>query len=138
MLFKPRPLFAVLWMAALLLPGREAVAQSEDYLKELDSEASDLTLDRQTEDRGREGGDIRDAVRLTEVPVEEPLQFGSGLSREDFEKALKRNLMGSYLFYRRLSAERQNQIYNAYLENPDPEVLRQAIVQSMKQQRGAE
>ena len=133
--FSQKPIVVVFGLV-LLWFGAGAVAQDGNYLKELDSEASDLSLDRQTRSNGETGGDIRDAARLSELPVDDELDLGAGLSREDFEKALQRNLMGSYLFYKRLSRDRRDQVYQAYLKNPDPQGLRQIIMKSLKQQRG--
>ncbi len=109
-------------------------AQSENYLKELDDEVSDLNLDSQTEITEDEPGGIRGAA--SGVPPEHPLDLAPGLSMEDFEKALKRNYMGSYTFYRHLDPEYRRAVYSAYRKDPDPERLRKMIRNALKDQRG--
>jgi len=109
---------------------------NDDYLKQLDTEASGLSLDRKTRRQAEESTDMRGAVRLTEVPTEEAHELIPGLSREEFERSLKRNYMGSYTFYRRLQPQRQEQIYRAYQQDPDPDKLRSTIMKALQQQRG--
>jgi hypothetical protein len=119
----------------LMMVSAAAAAQAgDDYLKQLDSEASELNLDRETRRQAEESGDMRNAAGLAEVPAEEAHVLLPGLSREGFERSLKRNYMGSYTFFRRLSPQRQGEIYDAYRQDPDPRKLRLKIMKALKKQ----
>ncbi len=135
-MFKQHPAILAIGMA-LLLSAPGLVAQTgDDYLRQLDSEASDLNLDAETRGRKEGEGDMRSAVRLTEVPADDASELAPGLSREAFEASLKRNYMGSYTFFLRLSPERRDALYASYLKDPDPQRLRDRILKALKQQRG--
>lgn len=52
----------------------------------------------------------------------------SGLSRSDFEKALKQLFYGSYLFYNKLNDTQQQQAYEAYTSDSRIEHVRAQIM----------
>ena len=131
-----KPMSGIILGLLLALVSSARAQEADAYLRELDSEASDLSLDRKTQRKPNESLDMRSAARLAEVPAEEAHDLVPGLSREAFEKSLKRNYMGSYTFYRRLSPERQDAIFAAYQQNADPQALRKKIMKALKQQRG--
>ncbi len=123
----------------LLASGIVAAQQSDDYLRQLDEEAGDLSLDRKTRNKDRIEKNMRSAAGLAEVPVDDAAEaeaLGTGLSRKDFEEMLRKNYFGSYSFYRRLNEENQARIHQRYLQDADPVKLRKAILESLKRQRG--
>ena len=106
-------------------------AQSNsDYLKSLESEASNLNLDSETKSsekkiklfsgdlQGKQGGAITELL--------------PGLTIEQFEIVLKNNYIGSYLFYKRLNESQQEEVYQFYKNNPDPQKVREKILQVNK------
>lgn len=113
----------------LLCPAVWAQAE-EDYLQSIDGEASDLNLDSQTKSQESE-------VHLFSSDVD-PGQAGaikelaSDLSLEQFQVVLKNNYIGSFLFFQRLSEEKQLEVYQYYLQNPDPQKIREKILQVNK------
>lgn len=58
-------------------------------------------------------------------------KIDQGLSMEQFEKTLKSNFYGSYLFYSALSDAKQTVVYEEYKKNNDIEHLREVIQQQM-------
>jgi len=123
----------------LLASGPVVAQQSDDYLRQLDEEAGDLSLDRKTRNEDRIEKNMRSATGLAEVPVDEADKarvLDGGLSREDFESMLRKNYFGSYSFYRRLNEENRARIHQRYLQDADPVKLRKAILESLKRQRG--
>ena len=131
---KQKPGVVVIGLALMMVSTAAATQPGDDYLKQLDREASELSLDRKTRRQAEESGDMRNATGLAEVPADEAHELVPGLSREDFERSLKRNYMGSYTFFRRLSPERQRAIYDAYQQDPDPGKLRLKIMKALKKQ----
>lgn len=103
---------------------------NSDYLSSLEDEASGLSLDSQTKNiqkkssligsglEGQQGGEISDLL--------------PGLSIEKFELLLKSNYIGSYLFYKRLSMDKKEEVYGFYQSNPDPQKVREKILQLSK------
>ena len=59
-------------------------------------------------------------------------ELSAGLPKTDFEDLLEHNYMGSYLFYKRLTAEQQQVVYEFYLQNPDPKEIRLHILRVKK------
>lgn len=114
----------------------QALAQSSPgYLESLQNEAEGLSLDKSTET----------VVNPTSPPPRgNPLtatqgnhagaieEFASGLSVEQFEQLLQHNYMGSYLFYKRLGQVHKDEVYRFYQQNPNPDQVRQKILQIKK------
>lgn len=127
-------------IAGLSLAIRPLQAQSsDDYLKQLDSEASDLSLDRKTHstENPARARDMRSATGVVGVPANgEDQGLPPGLTQDAFEQALKQHYMGSYIFYRRLNQEDRLQLYRDYQQDPDPIRLRQKILNMLKHRRG--
>ncbi len=130
---------AVLWVKILCLHlfVNAAYAQSSnsDYLNSLEGEASGLELDGQTKNlqkksfaakeklfngvaQGKKGGAIAELL--------------PGLTIEQLGIVLKNNYMGSYLFFKRLSDSGQEEVYQFYKNNPDPQKVREKILQVNK------
>ncbi len=103
---------------------------SDEYLKSLQGEAETVTLDEQTQLHSQAAGN---------VPGVSPLEGGeadslvSGLTIEQFENVLKKNYIGSYLFYKRLSDNQKKEVFTSYQENPSPDSVRNIILKVSKQ-----
>jgi len=119
----------------LLLLMNNAYSQvNSDYLKSLDSEASGLSLDSETKGSPKER--LSKTIKLFSEGGE--AQGGAisdlfpGLSQQQFEMVLKNNYIGSFLFYKRLSKEKKEEVYGFYQNNPDPVKVREKILQVNK------
>jgi hypothetical protein len=112
-----------------LVVGSAAAAQSnDDYLKSLQGEAENITMDKQTELEAIHGKISASVSAQEQIPN----SLISGLSIELFEKVLKQNYMGSYLFYKRLNDSQKVEVYSFYQGNPDPDSVRDKILQVSK------
>jgi hypothetical protein len=116
--------FFVCWFLA----GSAAAQSNADYLKSLQGEAENITLDKETELKTN-----RSKISATVAgPDEAPNSLVSGLSVEQFEKVLQKNYIGSYLFYKRLSNSQKDEVYSFYQGNPDPDAVRDEILKVRK------
>ena len=103
---------------------------SDEYLKSLQGEAETVTLDEQTQLHSQGTGN---------VPGVSPLEGGeadslvSGLTIQQFENVLKKNYIGSYLFYKRLNDNQKKEVFASYQENPSPDSVRNIILKVSKQ-----
>lgn len=115
--------------------GDAAAQSSPSYLESLQNEAAGLSLDKSTETAVKPtsprtiGNPLTAAQGDHAGAIEE---FASGLSVEQFEQLLKHNYMGSYLFYKRLGQLHKDEVYRFYQQNPDPDQVRQKILQIKK------
>ena len=123
----------------LMIFSSSVFAQSgSDYLKALEGEAENLSLDKGTK---AGGGNFNPQIpQAAETKPEwDPGESGAiralqpGLSIAHFAEVLKNNYIGSYIFYKRLSNESKQEVYNYYLETPDSEKVRDKIIQVSKQ-----
>ena len=127
-------LIAVLTL--LCLPVDNGQAQSASgYLETLKDEASGLKIDSKsaadetTEDRSsrlQDQGLAKDHAGAIE-------ELETGLTIEQFAIRLKHNYIGSYLFFRRLNEEQQSEVFAFYQQNPNPQKIREKILQVSKQ-----
>ncbi len=106
---------------------------NSDYLKSLEGEASTLHLDGQTEkllsnNTGTPNSDS-DSNKGGDISRLQP-----GLTLEQFEIAMKDNYIGSFLFYKRLAEEQKKRVYAFYQANPDPNKIREKILQEHKKE----
>ena len=111
-------------------------AQSDsDYLKSLEGEVSTLSLDNQTKNS------VRKPPKKTLRTFSEGLgrikggaisELIPGLTIDQFERVLKNNYIGSYLFYKRLNSSKKDQVYSFYQKSPDPNEVRKKILQVSK------
>jgi hypothetical protein len=112
-----------------LVVGSVVAAQSNaDYLKSLQGEAENVTLDKKTEletTRSKISASVSGPGQISNSLV-------SGLTVEQFEKVLQKNYMGSYLFYKRLSDSQRAEVYSFYQGNPDPDSVRDKILKVSK------
>lgn len=116
-----------------LLGAPSTIAQTTNYLDALDAEATELKLDDGTKSQQQsaqqpsatsivseglnadQGGAISDLV--------------PGLTQPIFEQVLEKNYIGSFLFYKRLNDNQKQQVYVFYQSNPDPDKVREKILQ---------
>jgi hypothetical protein len=124
-------LFAVSLL--FLVPAQQVYAQvSSSYLDSLEGEASGLRLDTQTK--------VLPQKKAATIRRSEMVQGGAisdlkeGFSVEKFEQILKTNYIGSYFFYKRLNQRQQEKVFLFYQDNPDPQKLRDKILQVTKEQ----
>ena len=124
-------LFAV--SLVFLVPAQKVYAQvSSSYLDSLEGEASGLRLDNQTK--------VLPQKKAATIRRSETVQGGAisdlkeGFSIEKFEQILKNNYIGSYLFYKRLNERQQEKVFLFYQDNPDPQKVRDKILQLTKEQ----
>ena len=131
-----KALLLLLALCSLSLSMGKSLAQtSQKYLETLQDEASGLTLDKSTESEVKPVSPPTSGNPLTANPggqsgaIEE---FAAGLSMQQFEELLKHNYIGSYLFYKRLGQPHKDEVYRYYQQNPDPNQVRQKILQIKK------
>ncbi len=106
------------------------------YLDALENEAEGLTLDKEaaskkksslsespitSENTGKENNQSGEIVNLT-----------SGLSLEDLGEVLKNNYMGSYLFYKNMTASQKSEVFEFYRKNPGINQVREKIIEVKK------
>lgn len=119
-------LLPLLWIGVASLVEAQT---SSSYLDALAGEAEDLAVDNKT--RARSPASSR-------VPLTSADQVGSpgqavgdlvpDLTPDQFEQALKRNYIGSYLFYSRLSTASKDEVFEAYQADPSPDAVRAKIL----------
>ena len=115
--------------------GESHAQSSSNYLETLQDEAEGLVLDKQTESEAQPTGTPPVGNPLTDATKDQAgaiKAFTSGLSVEQFENLLKHNYIGSYLFYKRLGQVQKDEVYEFYQQNPDPDQVRQKILQIKK------
>jgi len=56
------------------------------------------------------------------------------LSKKGLEQALKGRFYGTFMFYRQLTRSQQNTVYAIYQRNPSVEVVREKVVNLLKEQ----
>lgn len=110
----------------------EAQTNNDAYLKSLAGEAEGLSVDSQTE-VDPAGGNTSGGLSSTADPSGSPSGITGGLSREEFEKDLQNNYIGSYLFYKRLSDSQKDEVFASYQADPSPDSVREKILQVSKQ-----
>lgn len=108
------------WICLALVPG---LSLADAYLDSLQKEASAIKVDPNTA-QGQAG-----ATRGAAAGTSSTNSLPPGLSRADFESHLEQKYFGSYSFYKKLDAERQERVYKAYTTRPDAEYIRQEIKQ---------
>ena len=126
---------AMLWIEVLfllLLSNSVYSQENSDYLKLLEGEAFGLNLDEKTKNSQKktpsnsiklfsQGENDSQGGRITEL--------FPGLSQQQFELVLKNNYIGSYLFYKRLSEPKKDEISLYYQTDSDPAMIRKKIIQ---------
>jgi len=122
---------------SMFLFTADASAQGvSDYLNELEGEAAGLTLDSNSKSVNQNGGTSIEPTTSDWNPEQQSISkegLGAGLTPNDFEKTLKSQYFGTYLFYKRLSDSGKQQVYQFYLNNTDPEAIREQVINISKQ-----
>lgn len=109
-------LFLLVWLFQL---SPNALANS--YLSELEAEAN--STDVQAEPSGDPGWSHKKQGLEENLP--------KGLAQEEFEKTLKENYYGSYLFYEKLSEWNKKKVFETYQEGGTVEQVRNEIKNRM-------
>jgi hypothetical protein len=115
-------------LAAAILISLTPFSASANYLDELEQEAARSfgPSDTTTSDTPTPGSRSNNAVRMSEDRVD------PGLSKSEFEQALRDNFYGSHLFYSALNPVQQQAVYDEYNRNNDIDHLREIIKEQMK------
>jgi len=119
------------------LPSIVYAQQSDaDYLKSLQGEARSVEVDQQTAQPA--SASTQNTTHLFSNASDDKRGGGlvdltAGLSVEQFERVLKSNYIGSYLFYSRLQDKQKASVFKYYQANPDAALVRKKILQVSKQ-----
>ena len=113
-----------------------ARAENDPYLKLLESEASDVQLDKSGQLQKQEKQQIQ-AKKVFEWngDLRQQDTVPKGLDREQFETFLRDNFFGTYVFYSKLNTTDQDTVYYRYskAEKPDLENVRKNVMVLLKQ-----
>jgi hypothetical protein len=90
---------------------------ANSYLSDLEAEANSTTVEA--------GKDSELNWSHKKQGLSESLP--AGMTQEEFEKSLRTNYYGSFLFYDKLSEWNKKQVYNTYQESHDIEQVRREI-----------
>ncbi len=121
----------------LLIAVQTPILHAQDpYLEALQNEAQALSVDSAS-NRGRP----RHAKNSSSSPPAWSANSQSSqsglppkLSKKGFERALKGRFYGTFMFYRQLTGSQQNSVYAVYQRNPNVEVVREKVVNLLKEQ----
>lgn len=118
-------------LISLFLLNSVNAQQSDTLLDALENEASNLQLDDKTKNKNKKLTSTN-IKSISHVKGGAITDLTSGLSVELFEKILKENYIGSYLFYKRLSQSKKDEVFEFYQKNPDSVKVRKKILQVNK------
>lgn len=124
-----------------MLPVQPAQAD-DDYLKMLESEASDLKLDQsgQIDEKASEHEeDDKDGFAKANWKWDGELDgdtLPKGLAEDEFAALIKQHFYGTYVFFRKLNANDRRTVYYHYKKSPKPDLndVRKDILSLLKQQ----
>jgi len=118
-------------LASFLFTNYSAVLAQTDneYLKALEDEAENLSVDEATR-ATRENLNKKNQFDLSVTGSR--LEFPPGLSITQFNQVLKKNYIGSHIFYNRLNNDKKQKVYKYYLVNPGSVKVRAKIMQVSK------
>lgn len=118
-------------LAAAILISLTPFSASANYLDELEREAARSF-----------GSPSTEAATDTDTPAQTTRpgntaqmsedRIDPGLSKSEFEQALRDNFYGSHLFYSALNPVQQQAVYDEYNRNNDIDHLREIIKEQMK------
>ena len=137
MAFSGRLIINSLCVSALLF-SMSAVATDDAYLRMLEGEAEDVTLDQSGQLKEKEQiNKDNSGITKTNWKWESDLEgdnLPSGLAQDEFATLLKQNFYGTFVFYRKLNSVDQQTVYYHYSKaSPaalDP--IRQDILNHLK------
>ncbi|MDQ7074082.1 MAG: hypothetical protein Q9O24_02790 [Gammaproteobacteria bacterium] len=123
-------------LVAMCLFASESVWAS-GLLESLEAEGRSVVLDKRSMAKHQSGAMVDQFLLIPKSSsCSEANQFAKvivkGLSRRDFEKALRRDHCATSLFYKKISYRARQQVYDAYLLDPDLATLRQMILSKMQ------
>jgi len=125
--------------ASTLLFSINAVATDDAYLKMLEGEAEEVSLDKSGQLKGVEqaDGSSKEGITKKNWTWEGDLEgdiLPSGLAQDEFASLLQQNFYGSFVFYRKLNSNDQDTVYYHYTKaSPaDLDVIRQDILDHLK------
>ena len=124
---KPSVKFFIACISLSSLMTTPCLSQSNtDYLKLLEGEASNSSVDKKTQANSKKKSTIKSVTSYSNGKIT------PGLSLDDFMKNLKVNYIGTYYFAKRLSDNQTNEIYSFYQTNNDPQAIRTKIIEISK------
>ena len=129
------PFALVLLLSGVYSGLAQAQQSNSDYLKSLEGEASDLTLDGKTTTR-TPAPSTSDASVTKQWETNTSggiVELVPGLDQAQFESVLKNNYIGSHLFYRGLTEAQKKEVFSFYQTNADAKAVREKILQIKKQ-----
>jgi len=111
-----------------------SVFAADAYTDALNAEADNINVDplsekpaasAPTEDAPVSSGWSEDAQSMSQ-------DLPPNLGKEDFEEAMKVNFYGSYMFYNRLDAGEQMEVFEFYRTTPSIQAVRERIIELKK------
>ena len=134
----------VVVLVSLLFSMMSSTVRADDYLKMIEGEAEDLTLDKsgQIVNQEQPAELSADDITRTDWKWEGDLQHNEippGLAQDEFATLLKQHYYGTFVFYRKLSSVDQNTVYYHYSQTSeadsraDLDSIRQDILSHLKQ-----
>lgn len=131
---------SVLLFAGILIFSSFSALAEDDYLKMLESEASDLELDQsgQIKESGQEAVENKDSITKANWTWDGELEgniLPTGLAQNEFASLLKQQFYGTFVFYRKLNSNDQKTIYYHYSKSPKPDIddIRKDVTDHLKQ-----
>ncbi len=123
----------------VLLSASNVQASEDDYLKMLESEAEDVTLDQSGQLKDTQQiSDDDSGITKTDWNWEGNLEgdvLPQGLAQNEFATLLKQHFYGTFVFYRKLNSVDQNTVYYHYTKATpaELEIIRQDILNHLRQ-----
>lgn len=109
----------------LVLSISSTATAATSYLQELEAEAA------ATDEGGSDSAPAAKPTWTEQQPETNHETIEKGLTKTEFEQALKSRFYGSYLFYSALNDAKQAVVYEEYKKNNDIEHLREVIKAQM-------
>ena len=122
----------------LLIAVQTPILHAQDpYLEALQNEAEALSVDSvsnrsQQPRRAKNSSSSPPAWSANSQAPQSELP--PKLSKKGFERALKGRFYGTFMFYRQLTGSQQKSVYAVYQRNPNVEVVREKVVNLLKEQ----
>ena len=138
MVFSSRLIINSLCVSALLF-SMNAVATDDAYLRMLEGEAEDVSLDKSGQLKDTEQADESSKEGITkknwtwEGDLEGDI-LPSGLAQDEFASLLQQNFYGSFVFYRKLNSNDQDTVYYHYTKASPAnlDAIRQDVLDHLK------
>ncbi len=110
-----------------------SVALADAYLDALQEAADDIQVDPLSTSRESEAGVATRAEREVVTPASIKGDIPGGMDLAGLSDFLKQGYVGSYAFFKRLSAEQKQAVFDAYLARPEIAHIRSQIKQQYLQ-----